>query len=208
MESTVDSPLCQTVLVVDDDKIIRQQVTGLLARAGFAVQAFASADELLCQLDGAGGGCLLLDVDMPGMSGIELQREINARGIELPIVFLTGHGTIPMAVDALRAGAVTFLEKPVVGHALVEAVAQAFARDARQRRSAAEESTRQDLLARLTARELEVVRLIARGLSNKEIARELGISYRTVEIHRSHIMQKLAADSVVDLVQIAGPMER
>lgn len=118
----MDSPLCQTVLVVDDDRFIRQQVTGLLARAGFAVQAFA--------------------------------------------------------------------------------------RDAEQRRSAAEESTRQDLLARLTARELEVVRLIARGLSNKEIARELGISYRTVEIHRSHIMQKLAADSVVELVQIAGPMER
>lgn len=208
MESTVDSPLHQTVLVVDDDKFIRQQVAGLLARAGFAAQAFASADELLCQLDSTGGGCLLLDIDMPGMSGLELQREINARGIELPIVFLTGHGTIPMAVDALRAGAVTFLEKPVVSHALIEAVAQAFARDAEQRRSAAEESTRQDLLARLTARELEVVRLIARGLSNKEIARELGISYRTVEIHRSHIMQKLAADSVVDLVQIAGPMER
>lgn len=194
----------ETVFVVDDDPFVRQQLTRLLEKAGWHVRAFASGAELLAVLTPGQAGCLLLDVSMPGMSGLELQAELHARGIQTPVVFLTGHGTIPMAVDALRAGAVTFLEKPVVSQALVEAVTLALNHDRERRRAAEASAVRAQQLGALTQREREVMEQVVKGLSNKEIARILGISFRTVEYHRAHIMEKLSADSVADLVRLSG----
>ena len=194
----------ETVFVVDDDPFVRQQLTRLLEKAGWHVQAFASGVELLAGLRPGQAGCLLLDVSMPGMSGLELQAELRTRGIQTPVVFLTGHGTIPMAVDALRAGAVTFLEKPVVSQALVEAVTLALNHDRERRRAEEASAVRTQQLGALTQREREVMELVAKGLSNKEIARVLGISFRTVEYHRAHLMEKLSADSVADLIRLSG----
>lgn len=194
-----------TIWVVDDDEIIRRQLQGLLARDGLAVKAFASAAAFLAAVDDCLYGCILLDVELPDRSGIDLQAELNARGIDLPVIFLTGHGTIPMAVDALRSGAVTFLEKPVAATPLLGAVRQALVVDAARRKERAAAQLRQQKLQKLTAREHQVLEQVALGLSNKEIGRVLGISFRTVEIHRSRIMAKLEIDSVVDLVELARP---
>ena len=193
-----------TVFVVDDDNFVRQQLTRLLAKAGWHVQTFASGAELLAGLAVAQPGCLLLDVSMPGMSGLELQTELRTRGIQTPVVFLTGHGTIPMAVDALRAGAVTFLEKPVVSQAVFEAVTLALNHDRERRRNEESCAVRTQQLGALTQREREVMEQVVNGLSNKEIARVLGISFRTVEYHRANLMAKLSADSVADLIRLSG----
>lgn len=192
--------------VVDDDRIIRRQLEGMLVREGFSVRAFASAATFLAEVDDCRPGCILLDVELPDRSGIELQAELNAKGIGLPVIFLTGHGTIPMAVDALRSGAVTFLEKPVAAVSLLAAVRQALAVDAEGRRSRAQEHGRLQKLQKLTGREREVLDLVVQGLSNKEIGRVLGISFRTVEIHRSRLMAKLETESVIDLVELARPL--
>ena len=193
-----------TVFVVDDDNFVRQQLTRLLAKAGWHVQTFASGAELLAGLASGQPGCLLLDVSMPGMSGLELQTELRTRGIQTPVVFLTGHGTIPMAVDALRAGAVTFLEKPFVSQAVVEAVTLALNHDRERRRTEESCAVRSQQLGALTQREREVLEQVVNGLSNKEIARVLGISFRTVEYHRANLMAKLSADSVADLIRLSG----
>ncbi|SDH19191.1 response regulator transcription factor [Propionivibrio dicarboxylicus] len=191
--------------VVDDDKIIRRQLEGLLVREGLTVRAFASSADFLAEVDDRQPGCILLDVELPDRSGIELQADLNARSIGLPVIFLTGHGTIPMAVDALRSGAVTFLEKPVAAGPLLQAVRQALAVDAKSRKSRAREQNRLQKLQKLTGRERQVLDLVVQGLSNKEIGRVLGISFRTVEIHRSRIMTKLEIESVIDLVELARP---
>lgn len=192
----------QTVYVVDDDKLIRTQLVGLLERAGIAAKAYASAFVFLAELDSEQRGCLLLDVNMPGMTGLELQAVLAKRGIRLPIVFLTGYGTIPMAVDAIKAGATGFLEKPIDNRFLLEAVMRAFEEDSRLRAREDEQSARQQLLGKLTPRELQVMDCLIGGKSNKEIARTLDISVRTVEIHRAHVMEKLSADSVADVVRL------
>jgi FixJ family two-component response regulator len=195
-----------TVFVVDDDRSLRISTERLLRSLGFAVQTFASAREFLAHGRPDGPACLLLDVRMPGVSGLDLQRELAQSGVQIPIVFLTGHGDIPMTVRAMKAGAVEFLTKPVRKQALIDAIQAAIDRD---RVSHAE---RRDALAlreryeQLTPREREVMARVVAGLLNKQIAQELATAERTIKFHRAHIMQKMGAESLAALVRMADQL--
>ena len=195
------------VFVVDDDAAVRSALTFLLTAAGHAVESVASASAFLETYDPNHQGCVILDVRMPGMTGLELQQELNARGWRIPTIFITGHGTVPIAVAALRAGAFEFLEKPLRDDALLDSVGRALARGETLRRHAAK---RMELEARarlLTPRERDVMRLVVEGDDNKSIARRLGISYRTVEIHRARVMEKMQARSLSELVRMVIVLE-
>ena len=181
-----------TVFVVDDDIAVRDSLRLLFEAAGIAVECFADAGEYLAQLDPQRAGCLLLDLRPPGMSGLALQAELRRRGAAIPIIFLTGHGDIPLSVRAIKAGAVDFLTKPTHGAMLIEKAREAMQRDVEQK-------TR---LRSLTEREREILQHVIAGQSSKEIARLLGISHRTVEVHRAHLMQKLDAHSALELAEI------
>ena len=192
----------QCVYVVDDDEAVRDAMAMLLESADLEHRCFASADAFLQQADEARRGCLVLDIRMPGTGGLELQQRLGDLGSTLPILFLTGHGDVPMAVEAMRQGAFDFLRKPVNEADFLERIQQALdveAGDWRERRG------REDLRARvdkLTEREREVFECVARGIANKAIAGELGISERTVEVHRAQVMKKLGARTLADLVRI------
>jgi FixJ family two-component response regulator len=190
------------VFVVDDDDGMRAALRRRLVLAGFVVEPFASGADFLAGADLARAGCILLDVSMPGMSGLEVQAALKQRRVALPIIFLTGHADIPSAVTAMREGAVDFIEKPFDDAHLIERVRQAIGH-ARHLRAQAEE--RRAVLGRmntLTPRERQVLDLVALGKTNKEIARLLGASHRTIEIHRSHLMEKMAAATLADLVRM------
>ena len=191
-----------TVFLVDDDAAVRDALGVLFRTEGLTVSAYASAESFLatCPLDVC--GCLVLDLHMPGMGGIELQKALSEKNILLPVIFLTGHGDIPMSVRALKAGAVDFLEKPANPDVLLARVRDALAQDLRRRTVSAEQAALGALYDRLTVREREILAQVADGKTSKEIARSLGISPRTVEVHRSHIMGKLGADSLADLIRI------
>lgn len=191
-----------TVFLVDDDEALRRATTRLLNASGFEVKASASAEEYLASFDPSQGGCLLLDLRMPGMSGLELQRTLAARGVELPIVFLTGHADVPTSVNAMKAGAVDFLEKPVGEDALIAALERALARDAARRSANGELDELRKRHASLTPRECDVLRGILGGLRNKQAAFQLGIAERTVKLHRSRVLQKMKAGSVAELVRM------
>ncbi len=182
-----------TVYVVDDDVAVRDGLTAMFDAAGLAVRAYASAREFLQAYRPEWSGCVVLDVSMPDMTGPELQAELNRRGVQLPIIFLTAHGDIPMTVNAIKAGAVDFLTKPADGAVLLKRVRAALAQSTEVSAS----------LASLTDREREVMMRVAAGYASKEIARELNISHRTVEIHRARVMQKMKAHSVLELADIA-----
>lgn len=191
-----------TVFVVDDDDAMRHSLAFLLESLGHPVESFASGEDFLAAWLPDQPGCLVLDVRMPGMSGLELQRELNERGNTLSIVFISGHGDIPMVVRAMRSGAIDFLEKPFNDQVLLDHVTEglrqsveACTRIARQRRVGAR-------LASLTARERAVMRLVAKGKPNKLIAHELDISIKTVEVHRAHVMDKMEASSVAELTRM------
>lgn len=193
-----------TVLMLDDDPAMRRSLTLALELAGYTVQAYASAAEMLAELDPAQPGCLLLDLRMPGMSGLEVQETLNARGCTMPVIFLSAFGDIPTTVRALKAGAVDFVEKPFAMEALVARIEEALAMDRRQRD---QREWRQGILDRarhLTRRELEVMHLVTDGMSNKEIGRQLDISPRTVEKYRARVMEKMRADNIPDLCQIVA----
>ncbi len=193
-----------TVFVVDDDEAMRDALAQLLESAGLQVEVHADGNAFLSTCDASRPGCLLLDMAMPGMSGLEVQAALKARGLEIPIVFLTGHGDIPMAVRAVQGGAVDFLEKPIQGAALIGRVKRALNLDEEWRQT---QGRTQDALqrhTRLSAREKEVMALAVSGLTSKEIAQQLGISPRTVEVHRTHVMHKMGAANVAELVSLAA----
>ena len=195
----------QTVFVVDDDAAVRDAIATLLEASGTACETFARADAFLRAVVGrpcAPGGCLVLDVRMPGLGGLDLQDELKARGIHLPIVFITGYGDVPSAVRAMKGGAVDFLRKPFTAEALSSRIAEALRLDAEQRRARRDLATLQARAARLSPREREVFDRVASGDANKVTAMELGISERTVEIHRSHVMKKMRARSLASLVHM------
>lgn len=191
------------VLIVDDEPALCRALERLLQSEGFEVACFGSAAELLERAEWPEVGCLVLDVAMPGMDGIELQRALAERGIRLPIVFLTGHGDIPMSVRAMRAGAVDFLTKPVTRADLLEAVRQALEKATAQHETAASLAALEARLARLTPREREVFEHVIAGKPNKRVANQLGTSEQTIKVHRARVLEKLEVRSVAELVQIA-----
>jgi FixJ family two-component response regulator len=193
----------ETIFLIDDDISVREGLTGLFESAGFTVRTYASALEFLAHNPSQAEGCLILDVEMPGMNGLDLQRAMNSSGIFLPVIFLTGHGDIPMTVEALKAGAVHFLTKPVREDALMDAIRQALDSDRKSRLDRAEARKLRERFDLLAPRERQVMGLVVSGRLNKQIAHELGVSERTVKLHRSRIMQKMCAESLADLVKQA-----
>jgi len=193
----------QTLYVVDDDEEVRESAALLLEAAGYEVATFASGIEFLDRLDPAQPACILLDIHMPGMDGLEVQRQLNDRGVTLPVIVLTGQADIAIAVQAMKNGAFEFLEKPYPNDALLASVAAGFARlgAATEDRAAADDARAR--IAKLTKREMEVMRGLLAGLPNKLIAYELDISGRTVEVYRGNVMTKLAAHSLSAAVRTA-----
>jgi two-component system, LuxR family, response regulator FixJ len=192
----------KTVFVVDDDAAVRQGLRFMLRAAGYGVEAFPSAPSFLEGYDPRRGGCLLLDVRMPQMTGLELQQQLNVRGWRIPVIFITGHGTVPLAIAAMKAGAFDFIEKPLREDALLESIERALHWNDRAYEERLERATLQVRAALLTPREREVFELVAAGEPNK-VARHLGISFRTVELHRARIIEKLQARSLSDLIRMA-----
>ncbi len=195
-----------TVFVVDDDKAVRRFLRGLIASVDLAVETYASAHEFLSAYESGRTGCLLLDVRMPGMSGLELQREIAKRAIGLPVIILTGHGDVQVAVRAMKAGAVDFIEKPFNNDLLLDRIQKAVAMSV----SADSSRVRRDEIRRrmesLTMRERQVLDLVVAGETNKGVARHLDISEKTVEIHRARTMEKMRAKSLADLVKMVATL--
>ena len=191
-----------TVFVVDDDAAVRRSLTRLLCSVGWNAEAFASADDLLERAPITGAGCVLLDVQMPGMNGLELQDRMSEAGISLPVVFLTGNGDIPMSVHAMKHGAVDFLVKPVEEAVLFQALDQAISRQVAE---ACNRQCRDSILARLallSAREREVLERVLQGRLNKQIAYDLGIAEKTVKAHRGRVMEKMDVHTVAELVHL------
>jgi FixJ family two-component response regulator len=193
----------ERVYLVDDEPAVRKALGRLLRSAGIEVATFGSAEEFLGALEEEAAGCALLDVAMPGLDGLALQETLARRGIDLPVLFLTGHGDIPMSVRAMKAGASDFLTKPVDGRALVAAVRRALERGRSLARARREDAEIHRRLASLTPRERDVLEGVAAGRLNKQIAGDLGISEKTVKIHRGRVMTKMAAGSVAELVRLA-----
>jgi FixJ family two-component response regulator len=194
--------LAPTVFVVDDDPSMRESIASLLASAAMRVETFACARDFLRHPRGEGPACLVLDVSMPDISGLELQRELTRVAQPIPIIFVTGRGTVPMAVQAMKAGAVEFLLKPFAQDALFDAIRDALERDRTERARRAEIVGLRARRERLTRREREVMALIARGRRNKQIAADLGLSENTIKVHRHHIMEKMGVATFAELMRL------
>jgi len=196
-----------TVFVVDDDEGVRNSLRFLLKSVGLQTQTLASASEFLDTYKPSQPGCLVLDVRMPGMSGLELQQQLNLRGAVIPVIFITGHGDIPMAVEAMQQGAFDFLQKPFRDQDLIDRIQRALERDNRNRAALDQHAKIRERLDSLTPREREVLALMTRGKPNKIMAAELGVSQRTVEIHRARVMEKSGAASLAQLVRMVMDLE-
>ena len=198
------SELESIVYIVDDDLSVRRSTERLIRSAGFKVLTFPSAGEFLASAKPEGPACLVLDVRMPGLSGMELQRELAQSGIHIPIIFITGHGDIPMSVRAMKAGAVEFLTKPFRSRALLDAVRAAIERDLSAHKARSETGELRQRYEQLTPREREVMALVVAGQLNKQAASELATTERTIKFHRANIMHKMRAGSLAELVRLAG----
>ena len=201
--TTPPEPAKATVLIVDDDDAVRRAMGTLMESVGYAYLTYNSAAEFLSRYDSAQPGCLILDIRMPGMSGLELQQELNRRGIQIPVIFVTGHGDVPMAVDAMKKGAFDFVQKPFRDQDLLDRVNRALQADATVRQESAGKDAVLHRWGTLTPREKEVMALIVEGKANKVIAMDLNLSERTVEIHRARVMEKMKARSVAQLVKMS-----
>lgn len=192
-----------TVFVVDDDLAMRTSLQWLIESVGMQVKTYESAQAFLDAYYPGRAGCLLLDVRMPGISGLELQAYLNKKEIRLPVIIITGHGDVAMAVKAMKAGAVDFIEKPFDDEALLNSIKKALQYDEKQRALRAQRADLAARLAELTPREHEVMAMVTDGKSNREIAAALGVSAKTVEVHRARVMDKMRADSLAELVRLA-----
>lgn len=202
MKTNTPSDTSPTVFVVDDDPAARRAIAWMLESAGHRVEAFPSGEAFLASYRSERAGCLVLDVRLPGMSGLELQHELRRRGIHLPVIVTTGYGEVSTAVEALQRGAIDFMEKPIDDTRLLDRIGAAFARDAERRRRECLRHACTSRIGRLTRREREVMTMVVAGKANKVVAYELGISQKTVESHRAKVMEKLEVATLADLVRL------